>query len=95
MIDGLGTLISLVGPNTRVIPGHGAITDRSGLIAQRELILAVRAKITALLAADKNLSIEEVIAAKPTASFDAQVSQGPETAERFVRWVFAEVKAGH
>jgi glyoxylase-like metal-dependent hydrolase (beta-lactamase superfamily II) len=93
MIDGLGTLISLIGPKTRVIPGHGAITDRSGLTAQRDLIVAVRAKVAALVAQDK--SIEEVIAAKPTADFDAQVPQGAQTAERFVRWVYTEVKAGH
>jgi cyclase len=93
MIDGLGALISLVGPKTRVIPGHGAITDRSGLVAQRELILAVRTKVAALIAQRKEL--DEVIAAKPTADYDAQLPQGPQSAERFVRWVYAEVKAGH
>jgi glyoxylase-like metal-dependent hydrolase (beta-lactamase superfamily II) len=93
MVEGLGTLIDLAGPKTRVIPGHGAITDRSGLIAQRALILAVRAKVAPLVAQDK--TVEEVIAAKPTADYDAQVPQGAQTAERFVRWVYAEVKAGH
>jgi len=93
MIDGLGTLISLTGPRTRVIPGHGAITDHSGLIAQRDLIVAVRAKVAALVAAGD--SLDEVIAARPTADFDAQVPQGTQTAERFVRWVYTEVKAGH
>jgi cyclase len=93
MIDGLATLISLAGPNTRVIPGHGAITNRSGLIAQRELILAVRAKVAALIAQDK--SIDEIIAAKLTAEYDAQVPQGAQSAEHFVQWVYTEVKAGH
>ena len=93
MIDGLGTLISLTGPKTRVIPGHGAITDHSGLVAQRDLIVAVRAKVAALIAAGDG--IDEVIAARPTADFDAQVQQGTQTAERFVRWVYTEVKAGH
>jgi glyoxylase-like metal-dependent hydrolase (beta-lactamase superfamily II) len=93
MIDGLGTLIGLTGPKTRVVPGHGAITDRGGLVAQRDLILAVRARVATLVAEDK--SIEEVIAAKPTADYDAQVPQGAQSAERFLRWVYAEVKAGH
>jgi len=93
MIDGLGTLISLAGPHTLVIPGHGVATDRNALIANRDLILAVRAKVAALVAQGK--SLDEVIAAKPTAEYDAQTPQGPQTAERFVRWIYAEVKAGH
>jgi hypothetical protein len=38
-------------------------------------------------------SLEEVMAAKPTASFDAQVPQSAQTTERFIRWMYAEVKA--
>jgi hypothetical protein len=63
------------------------------LIAQRDLILAVRAKVAAMIAQGK--SIDEVVAAKLTADSDEQVPQGAQTAERFVRWVYVEVKAGH
>jgi glyoxylase-like metal-dependent hydrolase (beta-lactamase superfamily II) len=93
MLDGLAQLIGLVGPNTKVIPGHGPITDRAALIAQRDLILALRAKVAAMIAQGK--SIDDVVAAKLTADSDAQVPQGAQTAERFVRWVYVEVKAGH
>jgi cyclase len=90
ILDGLGATIGRAGPNTKIIPGHGPITDRSGLIAARDLILAVRDKIAALVAQGKTL--EEVIAAKTTADFDAQVPQGAQSSERFVKWVYAEVK---
>jgi glyoxylase-like metal-dependent hydrolase (beta-lactamase superfamily II) len=93
ILDGLGATIGRCGPNTKVIPGHGPVTDRNALVAQRDLILAVRDKVAALVA--QNKSLEEVIAAKPTAEFDAQVPQGPQTAERFIGWLYAEVKAGH
>jgi glyoxylase-like metal-dependent hydrolase (beta-lactamase superfamily II) len=93
ILDGLGATIGRCGPNTKVIPGHGPVTDRNALVAQRDLILAVRDKVAALVA--QNKSLEEVIAAKPTADFDAQVPQGPQTAERFIGWLYAEVKAGH
>jgi len=33
------------------------------------------------------------IAAKPTASYDAQVPQSAQTTERFIRWLYAELKA--
>jgi cyclase len=90
ILDGLGATIGRAGPNTKIIPGHGPITDRSGLIAARDLILAVRDKIATLVAQGKTL--EEVIAAKPTADFDAQVPQGAQSSERFVKWLYAEVK---
>jgi glyoxylase-like metal-dependent hydrolase (beta-lactamase superfamily II) len=93
ILDGLGATIGRCGPKTKVIPGHGPVTDRKALVAQRDLILAVRDKVAALVAQNKTL--EEVIAAKPTADFDAQVPQGPQTAERFIGWLYAEVKAGH
>ncbi|HIV70084.1 MAG TPA: MBL fold metallo-hydrolase [Candidatus Aquabacterium excrementipullorum] len=92
LLEGLGATIGLAGPNTRIVPGHGPITDRNGVIRQRDLLLAVRDKIAPLVAQGKTL--DEVIAAKPTAEFDAQVPQAAQSAERFVRWLYAELKAG-
>ena len=90
LIDGLGETIGRAGPNTRIIPGHGPISDRNGLIAQRDVILAVRDKIAALIAQNKTL--DEVIAAKPTADFDALVPQAAQTSERFIKWVYAALQ---
>jgi glyoxylase-like metal-dependent hydrolase (beta-lactamase superfamily II) len=83
--------IRLAGPATKIIPGHGAITDRSGVAAQRDLVLKVRDKIRPLV--KKGKSVEEVIAAKPTAEFDATVPSGAQTSEQFIRWLYAEIKA--
>jgi cyclase len=73
-----------------ILEGLGA-TDRNSLIATRDLILAVRDKVAALIAQGKTL--EEVIAAKPTEDFDAQVPQGAQSAERFIKWVYTDLKA--
>ena len=54
------------------------------------MVLAVRDRVATLVSQGK--SIEEVIAARPTASFDARVAQSEETAERFIRWLYAELK---
>lgn len=90
-LEGLSEIIDRAGPATRIIPGHGPIVDRRALVAQRDLILAVRAKVVALVAQGK--SLDEVVAMHPTAPYDAQVPQAAETADRFVRWVYAEVVA--
>ena len=91
LLAGLGETIGRAGPRTRIIPGHGAITDRNGVIAQRDLILAVRDKVAALV--QQGLTVEQVVAAKPTAEYDANVPQAEQTAEQFVRWLYAELKA--
>jgi cyclase len=91
MLEGLGETIGRCGPHTKVIPGHGPVTDRNALVAQRDLLLVMREKIAALVSQGK--SLEEVIAAKPTADLDAEVPQGAQTADRFVTWMYAEVKA--
>lgn len=92
LLAGLGVTIGYAGPNTRVVPGHGPVTDRNGLIAHRDQILAVRDRIAPLVAAGK--SVEEVLAANPAAGFDAEGLDPADTAERFVRWVYEELKAG-
>lgn len=90
LLAGLDETIRRAGPATRIISGHGPITDRAGVIAQRDLILAVEAKVQALI--EQGQTVEQVIAAKPTAEFDARVIDGAATSEQFVRWLYAELK---
>jgi cyclase len=92
LIAGFNETISRAGPNTRVIPGHGPVTNRSALIAQRDLIIAIRDRIAPLVAQGR--TVEEVLAAKLTAPYEEKVPQGAQTAEQFIRWLYAEIKGG-
>jgi len=91
ILEGLSEIVDRSGPATKIIPGHGPIVDRNAVLAQRDLILAVRAKVQKLI--EQGRSVDEAIAAHPTAEFDARVPQSAQTADRFVRWVYAEVQA--
>jgi glyoxylase-like metal-dependent hydrolase (beta-lactamase superfamily II) len=91
MIDGLGVLIGLAGPNTKIVPGHGAMVGRAEVMAHRDMILAVRDRVAQMVAQGKTQ--EEVLAAHPTADYDARVPNSKETTERFVTQVYAELKA--
>ena len=91
MIDGLGALIGRAGPNTKIIPGHGPTVDRTAVMATRDMMLVVRERVAALVAQGK--SEDEAVAAKVTVDLDARVQQPGATAERFVRQVYAELKA--
>jgi len=90
MIEGLGITIGLAGPHTKIIPGHGPTVDRAAVMAHRDMILAIRDKVSALVQEGK--SVEDVLAAKPTSDYDATVPNSSTTSERFVRQLYAELK---
>jgi glyoxylase-like metal-dependent hydrolase (beta-lactamase superfamily II) len=94
MIAGLGALVGLCGPDTKVVPGHGPITDRNGVSAQRDMMLVVRDRVREDI--KQGMTMEQVVASHPTADLDAKVSgvvqAGVNTGERFVGQVYAEIK---
>lgn len=67
---------------TVVIPGHGALSDREELADYRDMLVAVGRKVRELVEDGKTL--EEIVAARPTAEFDARYGKGGTSAERFV-----------
>ena len=92
ILEGLSEIADRAGPATKIVPGHGPIVTRAAVLAQRDLILTLRARIQALVAQGRTL--DEIVAAHPTADMDASVPQGtPATRDRFVTWVYKEVVA--
>lgn len=91
LIDGLGTVIGRAGPTTKIIPGHGATVDRTAVVAHRDIVLSVRDRVARLLTQGK--SEDEVVAAKVTADLDSKILEVGMTGDRFVRQVYAELKA--
>lgn len=55
---------------TIIIPGHGSIGNRADLIAFHEMLVTIRGRVAKLKQQGK--SLQEVIAARPTASYDAK-----------------------
>jgi glyoxylase-like metal-dependent hydrolase (beta-lactamase superfamily II) len=53
-----------------VVPGHGPVGDRSQLSFYRDLLATVRDKVAALKKQGRTL--DEVVAARPTAAYDAE-----------------------
>jgi len=90
MVDGLGQIIARSGPNTKIIPGHGPTVDRAAVMMHRDMLLAVRDRVAKLVAEGK--SEQEVMAANPTADWDAKVANSKETTQRFLTQLYAELK---
>jgi glyoxylase-like metal-dependent hydrolase (beta-lactamase superfamily II) len=89
LLDGLGEISALAGPNTKIIPGHGPITDRAAVIAQRDLVLAVRDRVRDLIKQGKTQ--QDVLAAHVTAEWDAKLNLPVNASDRFVGQVYAEL----
>ncbi len=92
LVDGLNKIIEIAKPDTKIVPGHGTVVDEAAIAAHRDMILAVRDRIKPLVA--QGQTVEQVLAAKPTAAYDARVPQGEQTSERFVRALYTEIQNG-
>lgn len=90
MLAGLQAAIDLAKPTTKIVPGHGAITDKVGVAAHRDMIIAIRDRVAKLIAEGKTQ--EQVIAAKPTADYDSKVPNVGTTGDRFLGQLYAELK---
>ena len=64
---------AMIDDETRIIPGHGPLSNRAELAAYIEMLKGVRKAIGALVDAGK--SLEETVAAKPTAPWDEKWSR--------------------
>ena len=74
---------------TIVIPGHGPIGNTSRLIEYRDMLVAIREKVADLKKVGK--SLDEAVAAKPTADFDAKWGGSIIDGNFFTRLVYAGV----
>jgi glyoxylase-like metal-dependent hydrolase (beta-lactamase superfamily II) len=75
--------------DTIVVPGHGPIGNRADLMEFRDMLVAIREKVAGLKR--QGMTVFEVIAAKPTAAFDAKWGQFLITPPAFTGLVYQGV----
>jgi cyclase len=81
--------LKIMGPDTQVIPGHGPLGDRAALQAFHDMLVQLRDRVRAQVRAHKTL--EQTIAAKPTAALDAQWGKGGIKPDRIVEVVYTDL----
>lgn len=59
--------LELAGPATKIIPGHGSMATRADLTAYRDMLVDVRGKVAAAIAAGQTL--EQIQASDPAAAY--------------------------
>jgi cyclase len=77
--------ISLADGSTKIVPGHGPAGDKAALTNYRDMLVAVRDRVK--MQKDGGKTLKEVIAAKPTADFDAGWGAGLMMPDAFVTLV--------
>ncbi|MFN3237376.1 MAG: MBL fold metallo-hydrolase [Pseudomonadales bacterium] len=90
-IAALDKAIDIAGPETKVIPGHGLdVVGRAELVEFRDMILDVQRQVLTMIREGKKL--DEVMAANPTAAYDAEWTDDPGWGpEDFVPIVYYEL----
>jgi glyoxylase-like metal-dependent hydrolase (beta-lactamase superfamily II) len=83
-------VLSRSNADTQIIPGHGDLAAKADMQRFHDMLVTVRGKIQALI--DQGMSEDEVVAAKPTAEFDAAWGQGFMNPENFTRFSYQSLK---
>jgi hypothetical protein len=89
MIRAAEANVATVTDKTIVIPGHGPIGNKSQLIEFRDMLVTIRDKVAALK--KQGRSHDEVVAAKPTADYDAKWGGFVVDGNFFTKLVYAGV----
>jgi len=69
MIAATDAILEIAGENTKIIPGHGPLSNRAQLQAYRDMLVTVRGRISAMV--EEGMDREAVVAAAPTSDLDA------------------------
>ena len=92
MIAAADTLMTIVKDDTKIIPGHGPLATRADYKAFRDMLAAARDAIAPMVKAGRTL--EQIVAAKPTAAFDARWGGGFIKPDQFVGLVYSDLSRG-
>ena len=91
LLQSIEKFLEITGPNTKVVPGHGPVTNRAALVFHREVIVTVRDRVRQAIREGKTL--DQVHDAKLTADFEARVGGLPAFINVFVDALYKELKA--
>ena len=89
MIRATEANLARVTDKTIIIPGHGPVGSRSDLIEYRDMLVTLRDKIAALK--KQGHSLNEVVAARPTAAYDAKWGGFATKPDAFTRQIYMGV----
>jgi glyoxylase-like metal-dependent hydrolase (beta-lactamase superfamily II) len=89
MIAASERVLAKIDGQTKVIPGHGQVSDKAGLQTYHDMLVGVRGAVAKLVKQKKTL--EQAQAAKPTAPWDDVWGKGFIKPDLFVEFIYTEL----
>ena len=89
MIKAAEANLAMVTDKTIVIPGHGPVGGEPEMTEYRDMLAAVRDRVAT--PKEEGKSLNEIVAAKPTAAYDAKWGTGFVNGEFFTKLVYKGV----
>lgn len=86
MIKAAEANLAMVTDKTVVVPGHGPVGSKTEMIEYRDVLAAIHDRVAALKREGRSLN--EIVAAKPTAAYDAKWGRGFVNGEVFTKLVY-------
>jgi cyclase len=83
-------VLRLADDDTKIIPGHGPLGAKADLEAYREMLASVSGRVRQLVRQGRTL--EQVLAAKPSAKYDEVWGKGFLPPEKFVAMLYGNLK---
>ena len=90
VIAGVDEVLGRIDDNTKVIPGHGPLGNKADLKAYRDMLATVHERLTKLIEEEK--TIDEIVAAKPTADYDAKWGGGFLNPDQWVKIAYSVIQ---
>jgi cyclase len=83
MIAGATKLLAVADTNTKIVPGHGALGNKTDLMKYRDMLTTVRDRLQKLKSSGK--SVQEAVAAKPLDDLDPVWGKGLFNSDTFIQ----------
>ena len=95
-LDALNEIIEMTVPRfnqqggTKVVPGHGRILNEADVVEYRDMNTIIRDRVK--LGIDKNMTLDQLKAMKPTLDYDGLYSRPGWTGEMFVEAIYNDLR---
>ena len=89
MIKVINQILPMIDENTKVVPGHGPLSNKAQLHEYVSMLTAIRDNVSRLM--QKGNTMEEVVAAKPTRAFDKKWGKGFLPPDQFAELVYMDL----
>jgi glyoxylase-like metal-dependent hydrolase (beta-lactamase superfamily II) len=89
LIAAEAAMLARINDSTKVVPGHGPVTDKKDLQTFHDLMVAARMRVATLIVQGKTL--DEVVAAKPIAVLTAPIKRELKNDDTLVAGLYREL----